>query len=81
MSVSLNTLCICGIIVYLLGMPVCYLIFRAMIYNRNGGEWVLMEKIITMLFCLGSWASILLYILLMAAIHANFIDPDKKCKW
>lgn len=81
MSICLNSLCIGGMIIYLLGIPLCYIIFRAMIYNRNGGEWVVMEKIITVIMSLGSWATILLYLLFIAAIHINLIDPDKKCKW
>jgi hypothetical protein len=81
MPICLNSLCIGGMVIYLLGLPLCYIILRAMIYNRNDGEWVVMEKIITLIMCIGSWASILLYILLIAAIHINLIDPDKKCKW
>lgn len=49
--------------------------------QQREDNWVLTEKLITMMLSLGSWASILAYLSFLAAIFIFKVDPDKKVKW
>lgn len=69
------------IIIYGIGVFFCYLLFRFIMKNQKSEEWVLAEKLITMMLSLGSWFSIFAYLLFVASMYVFKIDPDKKVKW
>lgn len=69
------------ILIYGIGTFLCYYLFRFIMKQQREDNWVLTEKLITMMLSLGSWASILAYLSFLAAIFIFKVDPDKKVKW
>lgn len=68
------------IVGYALGFVLCYRQIRRIVYYKNGGDWLLLEKLVAIVLCLFSWAMLASIILLKSPLLKN-IDLDKKCKW
>jgi biotin transporter BioY len=66
---------------YLSGYLLCYFIARTIVREKRGGDWVVMEKIITAVLSLLSWVAIVGTLLLITMSIFAKIDLDKETKW
>lgn len=66
---------------YILGYVLSYLWLRTIVRDKEGGDWILLEKIVVCTISLLSWVAILAVVFLIILSPVFKIDVDKKCKW
>lgn len=69
------------ILIYGIGALLCYFLFRFISKNHNDDNWLLIDRLIVATLSIGSWVTVILYLLFVASIFIFKLDPDKKVKW